>query len=426
MTEYTVKLRVLHDKQQEVRDSPAKRKIIRAGRRGGKTTLAADIAIDAFLAGRRILYATPTGDQITRFWMEVNRALREPVENKVFIRNKSMHYIELAGTEQRIRAKTAWNADTLRGDYADLLILDEYQLMNEDTWEIVGAPMLLDNNGDLILIYTPPSLHSRSASKATDPQHAAKLYKKHANDTDGRWQCFHFTSYDNPRLSRTALNELTNDMSRLAIRMEIEAEDVDEAPGALWTRSILEAGRTNYPEYPKIPKIARMVVGVDPTGTSTGDECGILGAGRTGEEYFTFEDASLHGSPKQWATAAVRLYHKLKADVLVAEKNYGGEMVEAVIMEIDDTVNVKLVQATRGKAVRAEPISAIAEKGHDHHLGNFEALEDEMCLWTPGDTKSPNRLDAKVFAYTELKTGKLNWDGSGKLGHVDGYKPIGE
>jgi hypothetical protein len=82
------------------------------------------------------------------------------------------------------------------------MILDEWQLMNEDAWEVVGAPMMLDTNGNATFIYTPPSLHSRSVSKANDPQHAAKLYKKAAADTSGRWAVFNFTSNDNPYLSR--------------------------------------------------------------------------------------------------------------------------------------------------------------------------------------------------------------------------------
>ena len=123
--------------------------------------------------------------------------------------------IERPGSDQRIRAKTAWNADTLRGDYADLLILDEWQLMNEEAWEVVGAPMLLDNNGDAVFIYTPPSLHSRSTSKARDPRHAAKLFQRAQADTTGRWEVFHFTSqsllaghYPNLLLLRVQANDL--------------------------------------------------------------------------------------------------------------------------------------------------------------------------------------------------------------------------
>src|SRR5512146_2035753 len=185
--EYKVHLPRPHDKQRAFIDSQAKRKIIRAGRRGGKTVGMSICAVQKFLEGKRVLYAAPTAEQIGRFWTTVVRALDEPIRAKVFNKNETEHVIELPNTEQRIRAKTAWNADTLRGDYADVLIIDEWQLMNEEAWEVVGAPMLLDNNGDAVFIYTPPSLHSRSASKARHPQHAAKLYKKAAQDATGRW-----------------------------------------------------------------------------------------------------------------------------------------------------------------------------------------------------------------------------------------------
>ena len=394
--ELIVTLRKPHEKQRAFIDSQAKRKIIRAGRRGGKTVGIAIPAVTQFLAGHRVLYAAPTEDQIGSFWYEIKRALQEPIDNGIFIKNETMHYVELPGTKQRIRAKTAYNADTLRGDYADELLLDEFQLMNEDTWAVVGAPMLLDNNGNATFIYTPPSLHNRNRTKATDPQHAAKLFKKAQEDTTGRWEVFHFTSMDNPYISREALNDITQDMSSLAYRMEILAEDVDEAPGALWTRDNIEKARVH-----KTPDFDRIVIGVDPSATSGGDEAGIITAARAKEDYYTLGDDSVQGSPQIWATAAVTAYHRVHADLIVAEKNNGGEMVEAVIKQVDPSVRIKLVWASRGKATRAEPISALSEQGRDHHLGYFPSLEDELCLWIPGDL-SPNRLDAKVWAYTEL------------------------
>jgi len=124
------------------------------------------------------------------------------------------------------------------------------------------------------------------------------------------------------------------------------------------------------------------------------------GVGRDGALY-VLEDASTHGTPETWARAAVTLYHKLKADCLVAEANQGGEMVSAVLHQVDPNVPVKLVHATRGKAVRAEPVSALYEQGRAHHVGTFPALEDELCQWEPG-AASPNRLDALVWAATEL------------------------
>ena len=394
---YAIHLTRPHAKQREFIECDAKRKVIRAGRRGGKTYGVSLYAIEQFLAGRRVLYAAPTQDQIDRFWGMITRALREPIDAKILYKNETRHLIEVPGTENRIRAKTAWNADTLRGDYADVLILDEFQLMAEDTWNTVGAPMLLDNNGDAIFVYTPPSLQSRSVTKARDPQHAAKLFKRAAEDTTGRWAAFHFSSRDNPHISVEALDEIARDMTALAYRMEILAEDVDEAPGALWTREIVERNRVL-----RAPAtLDRVVVGVDPTATSTGDEAGVVTAGRAGEHYYTLADDSLQGSPRDWAYAAVGAYHRHRADVIVAEVNNGGEMVEAVIKQVDPSVNVRMVHASRGKATRAEPISAIYEHDRAHHVGVFPALEDEMCLWIPGDP-SPNRMDALVWAMTDL------------------------
>jgi hypothetical protein len=228
-----------HPKQRAFVRSRAKRKVVRAGRRGGKTTGASILAVEAFLEARRILYAAPTQDQTSAFWAEVKQALAAPIDAGLFIKNETLRVIERPGSDQRIRAKTAWNADTLRGDYADLLILDEWQLMNEEAWEVVGAPMLLDNNGDAVFIYTPPSLHSRGTSKARDPRHAAKLFQRAQADTTGRWEVFHFTSHDNPHISDISLAEVAADMTHLAYRQEILAEDVEEAPGALWTRATL-------------------------------------------------------------------------------------------------------------------------------------------------------------------------------------------
>lgn len=405
--EYIVKLMNPHPKQAAFVRSQAKRKMVRAGRRSGKTVGVATLAIEKFLRSKRVLYAAPTQEQVERFWVTVTRSLAEPIEAKVIYKNESRHLVEIPGTEWRIRAKTAWNADTLRGDYADELILDEYQLMNEDAWGLVGAPMLLDNDGNATFLYTPPAARSRSVSKAKDPQHANKLYEEASQDETGQWEVFHFTSLDNPHISKEALDKITGDMTAVAYRMEILAEEMKEAPGALWKRE-----NWDYRGIPcygidgarvlKTPDLTRIVVGVDPSATSTGDEAGIVTAGLgTDHEGYTISDDSIQGSPRTWAREAVAAYHTHDADLIVAESNQGGEMVRETIATVDETVPVKLVHASRGKATRAEPIAARSEKGKIHHVGTFPYLEGEMCLWVPGDS-SPNRMDAMVWAYTEL------------------------
>jgi hypothetical protein len=399
--------------------SKAKRKVIRAGRRGGKTVGIAILAVEGFLAVKRVLYAAPTQEQVDTFWFEVKRALAEPIDAGIFIKNETLHTIELSGSKQRIKAKTAWNADTLRGDYADLLILDEWQLMNEEAWEVVGAPMLLDNNGDAVFIYTPPSMHSRSVTKAKDPRHAAKLYKKaeskqkeaEKNGLALRWEVFHFTSLDNSTLSKEALDEVIQDMSSLAYRQEILAEDLDEIPGALWTHALLDRTRKRLDE---VPALTRVVIGTDPPGGAT--ECGIVAAGKAMVDGvlhgYILLDKSLKAPPDAWAGEVLKAYSFCGADRVVAEKNYGGDMVQNTVEQAARsrgmTVSYKDVQATRGKAVRAEPIVALFEQGRCHLVGDYPFLEEELCGWIPGETKeSPNRLDAMVWALTELMiTGK--------------------
>lgn len=397
-------IREPHEQQARFINSPAKRKVIRAGRRGGKTTGIAILALLAFKAGLRVLYAAPTSEQVGAFWYEVKLACQAAIDAKLLYKNEAEHIIEVPGTKNRIRAKTAWNADTLRGDYGDLLIFDEYQLMNEDAWGTVGAPMLLDNNGDAVFIYTPRSLHDKAISKASDPRHASKLFKKHEHDTDGRWETFHFRSHDNPHISAVALADITDDMTALAYRQEIEAEDLDEAPGALWKRHMFDEPGFRLNKVPNGVELVRVVVGVDPPGGRT--ECGIVCAalGSDGRGYVLADDSTA-GSPDTWGNAVVTTYHRYRADRVLGEKNYGGDMVEHVVRTADDgkTISYEDVNATRGKAVRAEPVAAQYERQRVSHVGTFSHLEEEMVGWEPNtNMPSPNRMDALVWALTEL------------------------
>lgn len=393
----TVHLPKPHPAQLRFIRSPAKRIMCRSGRRSGKTVGVAILAVEQFLAGRRILYATPTSEQISRFFTEVTRALQEPISQGLFTLNKTYHTVERPGTESRIRAKTAWDPDSLRGDYADLLILDEFQLMSETAWTEVGQPLLADKDGTAVFIYTPPSLRSRAKSKASDPRYVAKMFKAAQADTSGRWAAFHFTSLDNPHISRQALNDLAGDMSAIAYRQEVLAEDIDQAPGALWTRQCLDASRVT-----QAPELVRIITSVDPSATSGGDEAGIVTVGLGIDSHlYILADDSIQGSPEQWAHEAVSAYHHHKAGRLVAEKNQGGEMIRSVISMIPNAPPVKLIHASDNKQVRAEPVAVVWEQGRGHLVGTFSRLEDELTLWQPGGP-SPNRLDAMAQACAEL------------------------
>jgi hypothetical protein len=230
------------------------------------------------------------------------------------------------------------------------------------------------------------------------------MFKDHVNDPN--WLCLHFTSLDNPHISEEGLREVSGDLSQLAYRQEILAEDIDEVPGALWTLKQIDDARVV--EIPKTAlPLVRVVVGLDPSGSST-NEAGIVGAalGSDGEGYVLADRSVLASSPKKWGQAAVWLYYDLKADRIVGERNYGGDMVKEVIGIVDENASYKDVEATRGKIVRAEPIHALYEKGKIHHVGNkeeFAQMEEEMISYVPEVTKrSPNRMDALVWALTEL------------------------
>ena len=191
-------------------------------------------------------------------------------------------------------------------------------------------------------------------------------------------------------------------------RQELDGELIEERADALWSRDGIEAGRVaRAPET-----LARIVVAVDPPVSSRAgaDACGIVAAGLSGSGHvYVLADATLkRATPQAWAMAALSLYHRLEADALVVEVNQGGEMAGAVIREIDPTVPVVPVRATRGKYLRAEPVSLLYAQGRVHHVGALPALEDEMCDLGPGGLStgaSPDRLDALVWALTHLMLG---------------------
>lgn len=194
-------------------------------------------------------------------------------------------------------------------------------------------------------------------------------------------------------------------------RQELEGEILGDIPGALWNHQMIDDNRISEDDAPEYDRI---IVAVDPAASSHegSDENGIVGVGLARDEDgyargYVLADRSLRGSPEEWARAAVKLYRELGADRIVAEKNNGGEMVAHVIRSVDRSVPVTLVHASRGKHVRAEPISALYEQGRVHHVGRFDKLEDQMCLFSidnvrDENTGSPDRVDALVWGLSQL------------------------
>jgi len=184
-------------------------------------------------------------------------------------------------------------------------------------------------------------------------------------------------------------------------QQELHGEVLTDIPGALWNRGIIL--RSEEPETTN-----RVVVAIDPAVTSTdqSDETGVIVAGKAGDRFYVLEDLSGRYSPETWARVAVEAYHRWKGDRIVGEVNNGGDMIESVIRQVDRNIPYTAVRASRGKAVRAEPIAALYEQGRGFHCGTFSDLEDQMCSWTVEADWSPDRMDALVWAATELMLGE--------------------
>jgi phage terminase large subunit-like protein len=185
-------------------------------------------------------------------------------------------------------------------------------------------------------------------------------------------------------------------------RQELMGEMLLDVPGALWTRRMMDECHVEHPPA----ELRRICVAIDPAGSSNknSDETGIVVAGvdRAGIGYI-LKDLSGKYSPEAWARKAISAYKHWHADRIICERNYGGDMVLSTLKSVDPGVPVKMVVASRGKAVRAEPIAALYEQGKIKHVGNLSLLEDQLCEWdAAANGPSPDRLDAMVWCMTEL------------------------
>ncbi|HXV25948.1 MAG TPA: terminase family protein [Alphaproteobacteria bacterium] len=183
-------------------------------------------------------------------------------------------------------------------------------------------------------------------------------------------------------------------------RQELEAEILVDVPGALWQFEMIQEARVK-----EAPPLKRIVVAIDPAVSSNedSDETGIVVCGiDEGGDLFVLQDASMRGSPNAWAARAIGLYREWRADRIVAEVNQGGDMVQTTLLAIDRSVAYSTVRASRGKYARAEPIAALYERRRAHHVGKFPQLEEQMLSFTPDMAKSPDRVDALVWASHEL------------------------
>nr|WP_246728458.1 terminase family protein [Microvirga terricola] len=286
---------------------------------------------------------------------------------------------------------SAEDPDSLRGPQFEAAWADELAKWRhvEETWDMLQFGMRLGTHPRQMVTTTPrpiPLLKrflddpKVAVARAKTADNAANLAPVFLDAVVGR--------YAGTRLGR----------------QELDGDMIEDRPGALWTRDLIEVHRVAF-----APPLARIVVAVDPPASSSkrADACGIVAAGvDDGGAAYVLEDATASGlKPPEWAAKAVALYRRLQADALIVETNQGGEMASGVIREVDASVPVVSVRATRGKYLRAEPVSVLYAQGRVHHVGALRELEDELCDFGPGGLtsgRSPDRMDALVWALTDL------------------------
>ncbi len=295
---------------------------------------------------------------------------------------------------------SAENPEGLRGPQFDAAWCDEVAKWRhpQKTWDMLQFALRLGDAPQMVATTTPrpiPLLKKLLADASTVVSRAAT-----ADNADN--------------LAPGFIDEMTRRYAGSALgRQELMGELVDDTSGALWRRDWIEAHR-----IAEAPELQSIVVAVDPpvTATAASDACGIVvaGLGPDGRAY-VIDDRTLQGrEPQVWARAVIGAYRDYMADRVVAEVNQGGDLVLAVLRQIDDSVAVRRVRATRGKWLRAEPVAALYAEGRISHAGMFAALEDQMCSFGSeafAKGKSPDRLDALVWALTDLMI-----DGKGRPG----------
>jgi len=287
---------------------------------------------------------------------------------------------------------TADEPDNLRGPQHDAAWADEVAAWRyEDAWDQLMFGLRLGRNPRAVVTTTPR------------PNKLVKGLLSSQNTAITRG-----STYDNKaNLAPTFLDQIVKkyEGTRLG-QQELYGAVLDDNPGALWTRAVIESGRVK-----KHPRLTRIVIGVDPavSANETSDDTGIgaAGLGIDGEVYILDDATEIMASPHVWGKAVVACFDKHRADRVVAEVNQGGDLVESNIRAQRAYIPIKKVYAKKGKALRAEPVAALYEQGKVHHVGCFPELEDEMCDWNPtlANQKSPNRIDWMVYAVTELLPG---------------------
>jgi phage terminase large subunit-like protein len=375
-----------------------------AGRGAGKTRTAAEWLVSEAIQKPKTRWAivAPTFGDVRDTCIEGESGVLAVLRRYQMLEdyNRSIGEIVLKNGS-RLKGFSADKPDRFRGPQHHGAWCDELAAYRyTDAWDQLQFGLRLGERPRVIVTTTPRPV---------------SLIRNLVNRNDGSVVITRGSTFDNAKnLAPSALADLKlrYEGTRLG-RQELYGEVIDEVEGALWTLSQIDATRVK-----DTPPLMRIVVAIDPAVTSgeDSDETGIVVAGITSDgQYYILEDLTMRSSPDKWARTAVDAYRRWSADRIVGETNNGGDMIEALLRQVDPTVSYKKVTATRGKMLRAEPVASIYEQSRAHHVGSFQALEDQMCNYTPESDFSPDRLDALVWAMTELMEGASSMIGLASL-----------
>lgn len=386
--------------------------LILAGRGWGKTQTGAQWVKEQIKSGRRRgALVGPTGADVRDVMVEGPSGIIEAFSKEP----KEMRPVYEPG-RRRIRwpngalcfTYSAEEPNRLRGPQHDFGWGDELAAWQyPDAYDQMMFGMRLGHNPRTLFTTTPkPVKLIRDLVKRGTPDADLREGRLDTADvviTKG-------STYENiANLARTFIHETIKKYEGTTLgRQELYAEILEDIEGALWHMSLIEAHRVSNGD--QIPTMKRIVVAADPAVTSKKEsaETGIIVAGLgVNDHAYVFRDASGRFSPNNWGKKLIELYENFNADRVIGETNNGGELIETVLRNIDPSVSYKAVTASRGKARRAEPIVALYEQGRVHHVGYFGALESQMTTWREDlGMDSPDRMDALVWALTELMIGR--------------------
>ncbi len=373
--------------------------LLLSGRGFGKTRSGAELVKEYVRRGwaKRIALISPTpgkarDDLLRKLDSGLLQIYPEGQEPKYLPTKKRVDWKK--GAEANIYSGA--NPEEIRGPEFDLAWIDEFAAFKypRETWDNLQFALRLGDHPQTIITTTPKPI----------PTLINIVEDEHTIISKG-------STYENKEnLPQSFYDHVVSKYEGTTIgQQEIYADILSDSKRALWSRDVINDFRLeNSPAKDVMKRCDRIVVGIDPAvgDKKENDETGVIVAGATNDTGWVLEDGSMsQARPQTWADRAINLFHKYQADKIIAETNQGGQMVEQTLRTIDSNIPYKGVRASKGKRTRAEPVAALYEQGKVHHVGVLGTLEDQLVTWEPGQTKSPDRLDALVYALSELMLG---------------------